>query len=690
MIGGIGLGRGMKQLFFSALAFLALGAVVSSAQTPTAQLALPPADAEQWVITSTSAQHGRSYRWTTPDGVRHSRESVLLRGFATEIDQELRFGTDGGLVSQTVRGSTPSGDAAETYTISNGRFQYHSPVDQGEGALTSGGIYASIGGTLDSTIALTDALLHAPDHSVALAPTGRARLEQLATHQVTSNGQTKTLTAYAVVGLGLSPFPVWYDGDRFFAVASFLSYMPVGWEGVAQDLIRAQDAALSARSSGLVDRIGPRTRFPVVFQNVRLFDAESLTFRDSMSVVVENGRITSVTAANAAPPLPAQAIVYQGAGRTLVPGLWDNHQHYGNDDTGPLLLAQGITSVRDPGNNPAVAPERRRRIERGELLGTRIVPSLLIDGAGPNSAQVAVIVHNRAEAIAAVRRAHDEGYFAIKLYGSLNPAWVRPMAQEAHRLGLRVHGHIPQGMRPLEAVRAGYDEITHINWVMMQAMPDSVIQTSNGLQRFYGPGRYGGDVDLHAPAMTAYLDELARRHIAVDPTISTFEPLYVPDPGEMPADYEPFVGTLPPQFERALRAGGLAPTADISRAQMRRGFAALVSLIGELNRRGIPIVAGTDGSGLELVRELELYVQAGMSPAQALATATIVPARLYGAGDVAGSITVGKNAELFLVDGDPSRTIGDLRNVLVVMRDGRLMQADELRTAAGLSGPPHH
>src|SRR5262249_44347253 len=151
--------------------------------------------------------------------------------------------------------------------------------------------------------------------------------------------------------------------------------------------------------------------------------------------------------------------------------------------------------------------------ERGELLGTRIVPSLLIDGQGPNTAQVAVVVHNQAEAIAAVQRAKREGYFAIKLYGTIDPAWVAPMAAEAHRLGLHVHGHIPQGMRPLDAVRAGYDEITHINWVIMQAMPDSVIATDNGLPRFYGPGQYGGDVNLRSPEMKAYLDELQRRNI---------------------------------------------------------------------------------------------------------------------------------------------------------------------------------
>ena len=103
---------------------------------------------------------------------------------------------------------------------------------------------------------------------------------------------------------------------------------------------------------------------------------------------------------------------------------------------------------------------------------------------------------------------------------------------------------------------------------------------------------------------------------------------------------------------------------------------------------GIPIVAGTDGSGLELIRELELYVAAGFTPAEALATATIAPARLLNVDKSTGSIAIGQAADLVLVEGDPSHRIGDLRNTRIVMMDGKLMDADALRTASGFSGRP--
>jgi imidazolonepropionase-like amidohydrolase len=144
---------------------------------------------------------------------------------------------------------------------------------------------------------------------------------------------------------------------------------------------------------------------------------------------------------------------------------------------------------------------------------------------------------------------------------------------------------------------------------------------------------------------------------------------------------------LPPQVIRSLLAGSVQPPPDLSRETMHKSFAKLKALVGELNRRHIVVLAGTDGFGFDLSRELELYVEAGMSPAEALATATILPAQTYGLADKTGSIAVGKLAELALIDGDPSKNMSDIRQVEWVMRDGRLMQTADLRAAIGISGP---
>lgn len=669
---------------------LALAAVLAAtsvfAQTPVDQLAKPPADAKVWSITDPGGtRHGQVTLWTAPDGTRWSRMDFNLRGFVSEIDQQMRLAPGGAIRSLVVRGSTPEGDAAESYRVENGTYTWASRVDHGSGKARPDLEYVSFAGTFDSFLPVIDAMRKSPTHSIDLLPSGRGKIDSLTTLEVGNGAEKKTLTAYAITGFGLSPFAIWMDGNSFFGLVP--DFVPEGWDKAAAALSKAQDDALAKLAPELYARLAKIPAGPVVFRNVKLYDADARTFRNAMTVVVDDGRIADVGPSGEV-KTPGNARVIDGAGKTLVPGLWDCHQHYPDDANGPLLLSSGITSVRDPGNLLEESAVRRKRIEDRRLLGPRIVPSLLIDGPGPLAAQVGIVAKSLEDALADVRRAKSDGYFAIKLYGSLEPAWVEPMVDLAHQLGLHVHGHIPHGMRPLEAVRAGYDEITHINFVMMQAMPDEVVQKSNTDSRILGVAKYAADVDLHSKAMVDYMDELARRHVAVDPTLVTFENSYVPDAGTFPPSVAPYADTLPSQFARGYLSTATAPTPDVPRARMRASFAKLVALVGELQKRGVTILAGTDEIGFSLIRELELYVQAGMTPAEALATATINPAKEFRLADRTGSIAKGKLAELALIDGDPSRNVGDLRQVEIVMRDGRVMDAAELRAAIGISGPP--
>ena len=387
--------------------------------------------------------------------------------------------------------------------------------------------------------------------------------------------------------------------------------------------------------------------------------------------------------------VPAGAQVIDGRGKTLVPGLWDCHMHVGDDYTGLQELSMGVTSIRDPGNDDVRTIDRRTRAAAGSLPLPHVYYSSLIDGKGTYTAQVANVATSEAEAVALVAKAKANGFTGVKFYGTLNPAWLPRSIAEAHKLGLHVHGHIPAGLRPLDAINAGYDEVTHINWIMMQAMPDSVIRESNGILRFEGPGRYARDVNLEGAAMKTMIGTMASKQIYSDPTMVAFESLYVPENGDLSPSYAPFVGTLPPTTERGFRSGGFAVPKDLTRADYRASWAKMVDLLGRMHKAGVPIVAGTDGAGIELVHELEIYVQAGFTPAEALAAATIVPARLVGEDRKTGSIKVGKTADLVLVDGDPSTKIGDLRQTRLVMLDGKLLDADALRGAAGFSGRPH-
>ena len=182
--------------------------------------------------------------------------------------------------------------------------------------------------------------------------------------------------------------------------------------------------------------------------------------------------------------------------------------------------------------------------------------------------------------------------------------------------------------------------------------------------------------------------ELKRSGTWVDPTLVVFESTLASAGGVPQAPAAAYIDSVPPLVARGMRAGGHPLIENLTRDDYRKSFAKLVELVGRLHRAGVPIVAGTDGEGRELVREIELYEQGGLSKAAALQTATINVARMVGADKRTGSIAVGKEADLILVDGDVSRDLGALRRVVTVVSDGLVMDGDALRTAAGYSGRP--
>ncbi len=665
-------------------------ASAASAQVPVAELANPPADARHFIIESSDAKHGDSWSWVTADGTRMGRESLNLRGQVWETDYSGRTGADGMPATMTIRGVNPQGDAAETFVIAEGTAKWRSPVDSGGAPYTGPTFYSSLGGPIDTIAWLLERLLASPKKTLDLLPGGKARAVELAHLDVGSaNAEKQTITLWAVTGINNSPVPLWADAhNRFFAdTYGGFGWLPAAYADEQHRMELAQTSALAAQTAALAKSLTKVPDRPVAFINVRLYDADALRFLSGQTVVVAKGIITAV-GPEAAVKVPAGAQVIKGPGMTLIPGLWDCHMHVGDDYTGLQELSMGVTSVRDPGNFDSLTIDRRTRALAGQLLFPHVYPSSLIDGKGPYSAQIGNIATSEVEAVALVDKAKANGFNGIKFYGTFNPAWLPASIKEAHKLGLHVHGHIPAGIRPMEAINDGYDEITHINWVIMQAMPDSVIAVSNGIARVEGPGRYAKDVNLDGPAMSEIISTMARKNIYSDPTMVVYESIYVPENGDLSPAYTPFIGTLPPTLERQFKTGGFAVPKDLTRADYRASWAKLMALLARMHRAGIPIVAGTDGSGIELVRELEIYTEAGFTPAEALATATIVPAKLLGVDAHTGSIKVGKAADLALVAGDPSTHMSDLRQIRWVMVDDKLLDADALREAAGYSGRP--
>ena len=188
--------------------------------------------------------------------------------------------------------------------------------------------------------------------------------------------------------------------------------------------------------------------------------------------------------------------------------------------------------------------------------------------------------------------------------------------------------------------------------------------------------------------MRGFIAELKQRGTVVDPTIGIFEGALTMDGGTPAPSYAPYMGIISPVLDRYFKSGGHPLVKGYTRDDYRKSYAKMVELVGELREAGVTVVAGTDGFGIELVRELEIYRQAGMTNAESLQSATIIPARVVGADKRTGSIAVGKEADMVLVDGDVSKDLGALRRVVTVVSDGYVMDGDALRAAAGYTGRP--
>lgn len=659
-----------------------------SKPVPKEELLKPPADAAHYVVVSEAGKHGDQWRWQLPDGRTAYRWSQELRGWITEMDQVTTFAPGGTVDALTVRGVTMSGDAAEEFRVANGRATWKTATDSGEAA--AGGWYIPAGGVGIANAPMIDALAAAGDAGLNFLPGGKGRLALGPTQVIDGPGGPKKVQLAFVSGILPSPLPVWLDENkRYFADISYISVIPAGYEGALKQLRNVQEKATAEAVAGIAKRfLSPAAKAPVLFDNVQLFDADKGAFLPARAVLAQDGRIAAIGAAGSL-KAPAGTRVIDGRGKTLVPGIWDSHLHIGDDWDVLSNMANGITSFRSPGTTFDRAVEATKRRADGTLLMGEPFISVIIDRKDPLAAQGAEVVSSAEEAVAAVRRVKAAGLWGIKFYTSMNPAWIAPAAAEAHRLGLHVHGHVPATMKPSEAVAAGYDELTHLNFVVMEAMPREVIDKANTRQRMEGPARYFKDVDLDGPLMSGFVADLARKRTIVDPTIVIFEGMLTQDGGKPQPAYAPYMGIISPILERSVfTAAGYPLVEGLTRDDYRKSYAKMVELVGRLHKAGVPIVAGTDGWGIELVRELEIYQQAGFSPAEALQSATIIPARIVGADGRTGSIAVGKEADMVLVDGDPSTELGALRRVATVVSDGYVMDAAELRTAAGYSGPP--
>jgi imidazolonepropionase-like amidohydrolase len=395
-----------------------------------------------------------------------------------------------------------------------------------------------------------------------------------------------------------------------------------------------------------------------------IVDVESGQTLKNQTIIIENGLIKEMGAA-AAIKIPANATIIHAEGKTILPGLWDMHSHFEQAEWGPAYLAAGVTTVRDCGNEFGYINAIKSAIDSHKGVGPNILKAGIVDGPGDNALGI-VRTTTEEEAIRVVNMYKDNGFVQIKIYSSVKPPIVKAICTEAHRLGLTVTGHIPMGMTIQQGVEAGMDQVNHMQYVY------SVMKKNKDRS-----------LNMEDSASIAVLSFLKEHKTVIDPTIGVFE-LAFRNVRDDITIMEPNYYTLPLPTQVLFKNTGMPE----SQAKLYKPvYDAMKELVKTLYDKGITIVAGTDMGfpGYSVARELELYVEAGLTPLQAIQTATITPAQVMKMDQQTGSIRVGKQADLVIINGDPLSNIRDIRNVSVVIKQGQQYDPGTLHRMVGFS-----
>ena len=618
-----------------------------------------------------------------PDGTVRAEYSYNDRGRGDHITASWKLDSAGVPIEYNGRGNDyMKAPVEEHFEIRNGQATWKNRSEQGEKAVNGGEFYLPMNAPPEFFGVLARALLKAPSHKLSLLPAGEATIDQ-AQKITPSSGKGGELTEYRITGLGFSPQPIWLDHNgASVSVSSWFSVVPDESESSIPHLLDAQQKTDVTWSERIAHTLAHTPRGDLVIRNARLFDPRDLTVTPATSVVVSGERIVRVGPDSDIKP-SANAEIIDAKGRFLMPGLWDNHQHFSDND-GALDLANGVTSARDMANDTDTFLQRVARFDNGSELGPRVLKAGIIDGTGEFAGPTKMRVDTGEQAIQDVDWYADHGYAQIKIYSSIKPELVPIIADHAHARGLRVSGHVPAFMSAREFVQEGADEIQHLNFIVLNFLFPEVKETRNR-DRFIKVAERAAEFTPDKSEVRDFINFLEQHHTVLDPTISVFEGLFCGDPSAITPGLKEIVPRFPPQVRRAMRSGALEVPPDKQTAY-HEAFPAMLRLLKAIHDAGVTIIPGTDAlAGYTLHHELELYTRAGIPPAEVLRMATWTPALVMGVNKDRGVIAPGKLADMILVDGDPTKNIRDINNITTVIKGGKVYDPTAIEKALGIT-----
>ena len=514
-------------------------------------------------------------------------------------------------------------------------------------------------------------------------PTGRVKIEPHGKDAVVIDGRKQALARYSVGGLIWGRETLWFDANQDLVAAvttdaEFDHFEAIrdGYESALPTFVSLSGADGMASLARLSKTISGSRAGTLAIVGATLVDGTGQAAVPDATVVVQGGRIVAAGPSSQV-KVPRNAEVVNGRGKTLLPGLWDMHAHFEQVEWGPIYLAAGATTVRDCGNELEFITAVRDAIAAGRGLGPRILAAGVVDGSGPHAIGVER-VDTPAEARLWVDRYHAAGFQQMKIYSSVKLEEVKAVADEAHRLGMTVTGHVPSGLTVYQVVEAGQDQINHIPYLLRMMLPS--LSADAKREEWLTAA---SSLDLDSPDVQKAIAFLKSHNTVIDPTLAIYE-FSTATTAKPPASFEPGVAKVAPELAQALTDVEPPPPPPMA-GLADRVFAKEVALVGVLHRAGVPIVAGTDQAvpGHSLHREIELYVEAGLSPMEAIQAATIVPARVMGLERESGTIEVGKRADMILLAGNPLEDIHNIRKLEYVFIDGKMYPSVPLWTSVG-------
>ena len=514
--------------------------------------------------------------------------------------------------------------------------------------------------------------------AIPTLPRGEVSINFIQNDTVEIKGEKVPLERYVVEGVNWGGRTIWVDESKNLvalvkANTQIRELIKKGYEEAKPFFIQGNvEEQMAALSKYTKDLKGEQAEIKALVGG-DIVDGLSDVAQQDMTLIIENRHITKIGKRSEV-GIPKNAKVIDVSGKTLIPGLWDMHAHSNQVQWAPAYLAGGVTTIRDNGNEVEFATSFRDAIDKNGALGPDILLAGMTDGEGIQGNGV-IRATNTQEASAVAQMYFDNGYKQIKIYSSVAPDVTVALVKEAHKRGMTATGHVPKSIGNARlAIEAGMDQLSHRSLILTVLFPD---KKQSDLGR-----NYIEENEITEGQIDDAITFLLKHKTVLDPTIALDVVRTLPRGTDSEAA-EPDVWRIAYELFEGKRFRSGLPTKLSKKATA--DYTKAMGILGQFYKAGVPIVAGTDNVvpvyGLYL--EIETYHKlGGLTPLEAIKTATIMPAKAMGLDSETGTLEIGKEADIAILDKNPLLDISNIRTVSAVITNGNYYKSNPLWIAA--------